>query len=142
VFEQKNELLEVHCLEFAVHTVQRVRDCVSDLRTLEVSLKIEDVFADAFDVAVLLFGNPPHQNVQLAGVVRKVSGHLLADEGPRQVRNFQAAIDRVVIGNRDVIHPTFTQLLIQLLWIGIAVGKIKSAEKPFFRTRTMARVDV
>src|SRR6476660_9796587 len=115
---------------------------MSDLRTLQVPLQIEDVFADAFDIAMLLFRNAPHQNVQLAGVVRKVSSNLLADEGPGQVCNFQAAIDRIVIGNGNVIHPTFAQLLIQLLWIGIAVGKIESAEKPFLRPRTMARMDM
>jgi hypothetical protein len=64
--------------------------------------------------------------------MRKVGSNLLADEGPRQVRNFQAAIDRIVIGNGNVIHPTFAQLFVQVLWIGIAVGKIESAEKPFF----------
>jgi len=80
--------------------------------------------------------------VELAGVVRKISGDLFADEGPRQVRNFQATIDRIVIGNSNVIHPTFAQLFIQLLWIGIAVGKIEAAEKPFFRARTMARMDM
>ena len=121
---------------------KRVRDCVSDLRTLQVPLQIEDVFADAFDIAMLLFGNPPHQNVQLAGIVRKISSNLLADECPRQVRNFQAAIDRVVIGDGHEIHPTFAQLFVQLLWIGIAVGKIEAAKKPFFRARTMARVDM
>jgi hypothetical protein len=58
------------------------------------------------------------------------------------MRDFQAAIDRVVIGNGNVIHPTFAQPFVQLLWIGIAVGKIESTEKPFFRPRTMARVDM
>ncbi len=115
---------------------------MSDLRTLQVSLQIENVFAHSFDIAMLLFRNAPHQNVQLAGVVRKVSSDLLADEGPRQVRNFQAAIDRVVIGNGNVVHPTFAQLFVQVLRIGIAIGKIESAEKPFFRARTMARVDM
>src|SRR6476619_7229989 len=91
---------------------------------------------------MLLFRNAPYQNVQLTDVVRKVSSNLLADEGPRQVRNFKAAIDRVVIGNGNVIHLPLAQLLIQLLWIGIAVGKIESAEKPFLRPRTMARMDM
>ena len=72
----------------------------------------------------------------------KISRDLLADERPRQVRNFQTTIDRVVIGDGDVIHPALEQLLIQLRWIGIAIGKIESAEKPFFRTRTMARVNM
>jgi hypothetical protein len=105
---------------------------MSDLGTLQVPLQIEDVFTDAFDIAMLLLRNAPHQNVQLAGVVWKVSGNLLADEGPWQVRNFQATIDRVMIGNGNVIHPTFAQLFVQVLWIGIAIGKIESAEKPFF----------
>src|SRR4029077_16644632 len=91
---------------------------------------------------MLLFRNPPYQNVQLAAVVRKISGDLLADEGPRQARNFQAAIDRIVIGYGNVIPSPFAQLFIQLLWIGIAVWKIESAKKPFFRARTMARVDM
>jgi dihydroxyacid dehydratase/phosphogluconate dehydratase len=70
--------------------------------------------------------------VQLAAVLRKKSRDLLADECSRQVRNFQATIDRIVIGNCDVIHPAFAQLFIQLFWIGIAVGKIEAAKKPFF----------
>ena len=115
---------------------------MSDLGTLKIPLQIEDIFAHAFDIAMLLFRNPPDQNVQLAGVIRKVSSNLLADESPRQMRNFQATIDRIVIGNGDVIHPMFTELFIQLLRIGIAVGKIESAEKPFFRPRTMAGVDM
>jgi hypothetical protein len=47
-----------------------------------------------------------------------------------------------VIGNGNVVHPTFAQLFVQVLWIGIAIGKIESAEKPLFRARTMARVDM
>ena len=55
MFKQEDELLEMHCLEFAVHTVQRMRDCVSDSGTLQVPLQIEDVFAHAFDIVMLLF---------------------------------------------------------------------------------------
>jgi hypothetical protein len=117
-------------------------DSVRDLCVLKVSLQIEDIFADAFDVAMLLFGNPPHQNMQLAAIVREVSSHLFADERARQMCNFEATIDRIVVCNGDVIHPTFTQLFIQLLWVGVAVGEIESAEKPFFRARAMARVDM
>ena len=72
----------------------------------------------------------------------KIRCYLFPDEGPRQMRDFQAAIDRVMIGDGDVIHAAFEQALIQLLWIGIAVREIESAEKPFFRTRTMARVNM
>src|SRR5262249_61739913 len=72
----------------------------------------------------------------------KIRGDLFADECPRQVRNLQATIDRVVISNGDVIHPAFEQLVVQLLWIRIAVGKIESPEKPLFRPRTMAGMEM
>jgi hypothetical protein len=72
----------------------------------------------------------------------KIGSDLFADECPRQVCDFQTAIDRVMIRDGDVIHPAFEQLVVQLLWIRIAVGKIESAEKPLFRPRTMSGMDM
>ena len=54
MLKQKDELLEMACLEFSVHAVKRVRNCVRDLRGLQVALQVEDVIADSFDVAMLL----------------------------------------------------------------------------------------
>src|SRR5215469_228057 len=119
-----------------------MRHSMRDPRALKIPLQIENVFANVFDIAMLLFGNPPNQNMQLATVARKISGYLFADERSRQMCNFEAPSDRIVICNGDVIHSALAQLFIQLRRIGIAVGKIESAKKPFFRARTMARVDV
>ena len=47
-----------------------------------------------------------------------------------------------MIGDRDVIHSPVEQLFVQLLGIGIAVGEIESTEKPFFRPRAVAGVNM
>jgi hypothetical protein len=80
--------------------------------------------------------------MQLARIIRKTRGDLFADKSARQVRNLEAAVDRIVIGNGDEIHPTLEQLLVQLFWVGITVGKIQTAKEPFFRARAVARVNV
>ena len=56
--------------------------------------------------------------------------------------NLQAALDRIVVGNRCVIHAAAEQLAVQFFGIGITVRKIETAEEPFFRTRTVARVNM
>jgi hypothetical protein len=66
--------------------------------------------------------------MQLAAVMREVRGHLFADESARQVSDVEATIDGIVIGDGDVIHPAFAQLLVHILWIGIAVRKIEPSE--------------
>ena len=74
--------------------------------------------------------------------MRKIRRHLFADKSARQICNLQAALDRIVIGDRDVIHPMPNQLLIQRLWIRVAVGKIETTEEPFFRARAVAGVNM
>jgi hypothetical protein len=80
--------------------------------------------------------------MQLARIIRKTRGDLFADKSARQMRNLEAAIDRIVIGNGDKIHATGEQLLVQLFWVRITVGKIQTAEKPFFRARAVTRVNM
>jgi len=53
MFEEKHELLEVPCLKPAVHTVERMRNRVRDLRSLKVRLQVEHIIADALDLAML-----------------------------------------------------------------------------------------
>ena len=53
MFEEKDQLLEMFCLQFAVNAVKRMRDRMRDLRRLQVALQLEDIIADAFDLAVL-----------------------------------------------------------------------------------------
>ncbi len=80
--------------------------------------------------------------MQLAGIIRKIRGDLFADKRARQVRNLKAARDGVVIRDGDVIHPAHKQLLMQLFWVRITVGKFQAPEKPFFRARAVTRVNM
>jgi len=105
-------------------------------------LQRKNIVPNNDDVVVLLFGNAPDQNVNLAGVLWEISGDLLADKGVREIANLQATLDRVVIGDCDKIHSAFEQFSMQLARVGIGVRKIKSPKKPFLRARAEAGVNV
>jgi hypothetical protein len=74
--------------------------------------------------------------------MRKICCNLLAYKGVWQICNLQAALDRIVIGDRHIIHAALEQLPVQLLRIGVAIWKIETTEQPFLRARTITRVDV
>ena len=80
--------------------------------------------------------------MQLARIVWKIGGDLFADKCARPINDLQAAFDRIVVGKGDVVHPPFEQFFIQLFRVGIAVGEIETAKKPFFRARTVARMNM
>jgi hypothetical protein len=54
----------------------------------------------------------------------------------------QATLDRIVVGNGDVVHSAIQQFFIQLVRIGIAVGEIQTTKEPFFRARAVARMNM
>jgi hypothetical protein len=54
----------------------------------------------------------------------------------------EAAVDRVVVGDRDEIHPAFAQQPVKFLWIGATVRKIEPPKEPFFRPRATAGVNM
>ena len=80
--------------------------------------------------------------MQLASIVWKIGGDLFADESARPINDLQAAVDGIVVGNGDVIHSSLKQFFVQLFRIGIAVGEIETAKEPFFRARTVARMNM
>ena len=54
MFKEQDDLLEMARLQFSVHAVKRMCNCVRDLRGLQVALQFEDVVPDSFDIAMLL----------------------------------------------------------------------------------------
>ena len=80
--------------------------------------------------------------MQLAAVVREKRRDLFANKRASQVRNLDAALNGIVVCDGDVIHPALDQLPVQFIRIRIAVREIKTAEQPFFRARTVARVNM
>src|ERR1700704_1924631 len=110
MLEEQDEPLEVGGLQLAVDTIKRMRNGVGDLTGLKVALQGEDVIAKDHDVRMLRFGDSPYENVNLARILRKISRNLLADECIRQIRDFEATVDRIVIRDGHVIHPALEQL--------------------------------
>ena len=142
MFEEQNEPFEMRGLEFAVDAVERMRHRMGDFAALQIALQGKNIVPDNDDIVMLLFSDAPDQDVDLAGVLWKISGDLLADKRVGQIADFETTVDRVVVGDSDKIHPALQQLSMQLAGIGIGVGKIKPAEKPFFRARAEAGVNV
>src|ERR1700736_3132235 len=133
MFEEQNQSFQMRCFEFAIHAVERMRDRVRDFAALQIPLQRKNIVPKDNDIVVLLFGNAPDQDVNLTRVLREVSGDLLADEGIGQVANLETTVDRVVVRDGHEIHSALEQLSMELAWVGIGIGKIKPAEKPFFR---------
>ncbi len=77
---------------------------------------------------MLCFGNAPNQDVNLTRILRKITCNLLTNKRLRQPRYAQTTLDRIMVGDRHVIHPSLEQLSMQFFGIGIAVGKIEAAE--------------
>jgi hypothetical protein len=115
---------------------------VRNFSALQVSLERKNVVPDDYDVTVLLFGNPPDKNVNLAGILWKVGRNLLANKRVRQIANLQTTVDRVMVGNGNEIHSAFEQLAMQFARIGIGIGKVEPPEKPFLRAGAVTRVNV
>ncbi len=128
--------------ELAVDTVEGVSHRMGDVCVLEIFLKGKDVVANDDDVVVLFFRNAPDENMNLAGILREMSGDLLANESVGEVANLQTTVDGVVVGDRDKIHFALEQLSMQLARVGIRIRKVKPPEEPFFRTRAETGVNV
>src|ERR1043166_578106 len=142
MLEEQDQPLEVRRVQLSVDAVKRMRDGMGDRLCLQISLQIKNVIAQPNDLRVLRFGDSPNEDVNLAWVLGEISRHFFADEGARQVGDLEISIDRVVVGNGDEVHPAFAQQAVQFARVAVAVGKIESAKKPFFRARAETRMNV
>ena len=104
MFKEQDQPFEVRRVEFSVDAVERMRHGVGDFSALQISLQRKNIVTNDDNVRVLLFGDAPDQDVDLAGVLREISRDLFTDESVRQVANFQTTIDCVVIRDGDEIH--------------------------------------
>ena len=110
MFEEEDQPLQMRRVQFAIDAVKRVGDGMSDLRLLQITLQGEDVVANNNDIVVLGLGDAPDKQVNLARVLRKIGRNLFTNECIRKIDNLEATLDRVVIGDRDVIHSALGQL--------------------------------
>src|SRR4051812_47716946 len=117
MLEQEDETLQMCGLELAVDTVEGMSDGMGDLAGVKVALKGENVVANDDNIGVLLLGDAPNEEMNLARILRKIRRNLLAYERVRQIRDRQAPVDGVVVGDGHVIHPLFRELTMKLPWI-------------------------
>src|SRR5438132_9209572 len=142
MFEEKDQPFQMCGGELAVNAVERVGNGMCNSIFGQVFLQLENVATEDRDILVLCWRNPPDQYMNLTWILRKISGNLFANKSLWFVRDCQATVNAVVIGDGHKIHPALAQLRIKIDRLGAAIGKIKPPEKPFFRARTKFRVNV
>ena len=142
MFEEQNQALEMRCIQFAIDAVERMSNRMRDHFALQKLLQIENVFPQDQNLSVLRLGNSPNEQIYFAGISRKISRNLLAHESTSKIAKLEAAIDRVVIGNREEMHPRLLRTSIKLFGSGVAIRKIESTEKPVLRPIAVLRMQM
>ena len=74
--------------------------------------------------------DPVTEDVNRLGLAGEAGGQLLGDEAVGTVRQLQAAVDRVVVGDRHEVHPAALCQLVYLLRWGRALGQPERALDP------------
>ncbi len=75
--------------------------------------------------------NAVHQNVHFALVFGEPAGELFTNQHIGERQNFLRAPDRVVIGQRDEIHPAIARLFINASGGTVAFGATDGVERGF-----------
>ncbi len=142
VAEKEDEPLEMRGRELAVDAVKRVRDGVGDRLLLQEGLEVENVLAQADDLAVLGLAQAPGEQIYFAWVLREISRNLLADKCIGIRRNRETALDGVVVGDGDEVHPGFLGAGVKIGRIGVAIGEIEPAEDPILGSIAEFRMEM
>ncbi len=140
--KHENQLLQLQGRELFIRRIKRMRHGVSQRLLEEVFLQVKNIFAQGLDFAVLGFGLPPDEDVDLAFIVGETRRDFLAENHARQMGNLQAARDGIVIREGDELHAGGAQALVNLLGIGGTRRKIQTAQNPIRRTRAVAGMNV
>jgi hypothetical protein len=99
---------------------------------LHVGDQLADVAPQPLDLAVLLFVQPPHADMDALAGLGEIRFHLFTDEEILQVgvlvQQVERTVDRVVIGQGDVRHPPFFRDAIDVLGRVVAVSGIRATK--------------
>ena len=140
--EEEYELLQMQLSELAIHTVKGMSNRVGDVLRKKILLQVVDTFPRLLDIAVLGLRDTPNQKMHAAFVLWEDRGNLLADDHIRQVGDFQATIDGVLIRERHEAHARRTEHAMEFKWVRGTGWKIQTPQNPIRRPITMAGVDV
>ena len=112
--------------------IERVRERRRDLVRAEVLGARLDVVVVGLEPLVIVRGDPVTEDVDGLGLTLEPDGQLLGDERVRKVLERQRAGDRVVIGDRDEIHPATLGEFVDLFGWGGAFGQVQERWIPSF----------
>ena len=103
--EEQHHPLDVQHRERRAHPVQRVRERVHEAPLTQEVDELVDRRAIRLQVAVVLLGEVPDEDVQRDVVLGEARGHLDREKRVRPVGDPQRALDGVVVGDGDERHP-------------------------------------
>ena len=103
-----------------------------DLLFAQVGVQVVDVLAPLLDLGVLALVDAEDVDVDPLARVGEPGLDLLRDEEVFEVRllvqKVQATVDRVVIGQRDEVHPALLGETVDVLGSVVRVARVRDAE--------------
>jgi hypothetical protein len=121
---------------------ERVCQRAGDLALVEVRGAGLEVVRVRLEELVVGRGDPVTEDVDRLWLAGEPGGELLGDEDVRAIRELEAAGDRVVVGDRDEVHPPALGQLVDLLRRGGALGQPDAALDSELRLLGCGRVTV
>jgi hypothetical protein len=109
--------------EWGGDVVERVRERAGDLVLVKVGRAGLDVAGVCLQPIVVPGSDPVAEDVYRLCLAGEAGGQLLGDEAVGTARELEAAVDRVVIGDRHEVHAAAFRQLIDLLRRGGALGQ-------------------
>ena len=140
--EEQHHPLDVARRDRRPHAVERMRERVREAALAEERDELVHRRAVRLEVAVILLGEVPHEDVQRDFVLGEARRHLDGQERVGLVRDAQRALDRVVVADRDVRHAALPADAIHALGLRVRLAETCAAECVVPAVRRVDRVDV
>lgn len=110
--------------------VERVRKRAGDLVLVQVCGAGLEVAGVCLQPLVVSGIDPVAEDVNRLGLAGEAGGQLLGDEAVGTIGQLEATVDRVVVGDRDEVHPPPLGQLVDLLGRRRALGQSQRALDP------------
>ena len=111
--EHEHESLDVPALEAVVLAIHGMSHGVGKFPAFDQGGKLVDVIRGGLEGVVIVAGDSPDQQVNLAMIFGEEAGDFLADEDIRRAKTRDAG-DGIVVGNGDEIHAAAFGLAIDV----------------------------
>jgi len=140
--EQEQQRFELLRAQTSGDDRERMGEAVRDALPAQVVDELEHVESETPDLAVLLFVDPPDEDVDVERLGREERRDLFADDEVVVVSEPQGAFDRVVVGQGDVRHAAGLGKTIDGRGFRVRLAQPQLGGEPHARRRRVARVTV